>query len=405
MEPNIEQTDQKEENQNKETKTLKQKMQSETNISLDSDSSQKQSTSTCNRQLNRKSSRLDFSSLFPNDLQKKISKNVEHYHEFSQSLVYSASSLSRHFSALVNTSTGREKVLAVFQYWGEFQCDLAKHSNIAQIQELYSKRMLASIRFMFVMKENLSQARKTFRLLKFLDDFKAVQRVIQTKKPFLFKFLGVLCNYFSFMYYISDNILFIMTLLIQSKILPKEREHKWKDKKNSFSLLRIVFSIIRHLWSLYMRYKKEVDIYKQISEAEEKQMTKEDKIYELCNKLIKKRRKRRFEWFEVTIDVCRFFMLYKGLKLPAYKIVDPAFIGLCGVMSSTMSLMKMIIDKKIFVSVQNTTPPQNTYTYEDQNGNKVKNIFYNIDSFSTTQNLKDFDGLVGNVYQTNSNQK
>lgn len=68
---------------------------------------------------------------------------------------------------------------------------------------------------MFVLKENLSQARKTFRLLKFLDDFKAVQRVIKTKKPFLFKLLGVCAHYCSFIYYISDNILFSMTLFVQ----------------------------------------------------------------------------------------------------------------------------------------------------------------------------------------------
>lgn len=39
---------------------------------------------------------------------------------------------------------------------------------------MQAKKMLASVRFMFHLKDNLSQARKTFRLLKFLDDFKAV---------------------------------------------------------------------------------------------------------------------------------------------------------------------------------------------------------------------------------------
>ena len=114
----------------------------------------------------------------------------------------------------MSTSTGREKVLAIFQYWGEFQCVMAKNSNIPGIQEMQAKKMLASVRFMFHLKENLSQARKTFRLLKFLDDFKAVQRVIKTKKPLLFKLLGIVAHYCSFMYYVSVNILFSITLLI-----------------------------------------------------------------------------------------------------------------------------------------------------------------------------------------------
>ena len=36
--------------------------------------------------------------------------------------------------------------------------------------------MLQNIKFMYELKENLSNARKTFRLFKFLDDFKNVQK-------------------------------------------------------------------------------------------------------------------------------------------------------------------------------------------------------------------------------------
>ena len=62
-------------------------------------------------------------------------------------------------------------------------------------------------------------------------------------------------------------------------------------------------------------------------------------------------------------------MLYSNLKLAGYKYIDPVYVGFCGVrklifailndfillfgtVSSIMSLMKMIIDKKIFVTAE-----------------------------------------------------
>ena len=77
--------------------------------------------------------------------------------------------------------------------------------------------MISNIRFLHALKDNLSNARKTFRLLKFLDDFKGVERLAKKKKkPSFFKWLGFLGHYASFMYYISDNILFFITLLVKS---------------------------------------------------------------------------------------------------------------------------------------------------------------------------------------------
>lgn len=60
----------------------------------------------------------------------------------------------------------------------------------------------------------------------------------------MFKLLSILGHYSSFMYYVSDNLLWIIGVLaaryiilinIISKVLKKEYESKWKSRKNSFS--------------------------------------------------------------------------------------------------------------------------------------------------------------------------
>jgi hypothetical protein len=58
---------------------------------------------------------------------------------------------------------------------------------------------------------------------------------LKTKKPFLFKLLALIGHYSSFMYYVSDNVLLCVGLLVESGILADDLEHKWKNKKNSFS--------------------------------------------------------------------------------------------------------------------------------------------------------------------------
>lgn len=96
------------------------------------------------------------------------------------------------------------------------------------------------------MKSSLSQARKTFRLLRFFDEIKNMQRALKTcKKSCFSKLIEFGINFFTCMYFISDNILWLLYIMYMSKILRYETEKTWKIRKHVFSLMRIIFSIVQ----------------------------------------------------------------------------------------------------------------------------------------------------------------
>ena len=47
--------------------------------------------------------------------------------------------------------------------------------------------------------------------------------------------MALIGHYSSFMYYVSDNVLLCVGLLVESGVLADDLEPKWKNKKNSFS--------------------------------------------------------------------------------------------------------------------------------------------------------------------------
>jgi hypothetical protein len=46
--------------------------------------------------------------------------------------------------------------------------------------------------------------------MRFLDEVKGMKRVLKTNKPTLFKLLALGGHYASFMYYVSDNFLWVI---------------------------------------------------------------------------------------------------------------------------------------------------------------------------------------------------
>lgn len=105
------------------------------------------------------------------------------------------------------------------------------------------------------MSESISQSRKIFRLLYFLDEVKGIQRLLRQRKPILFKLLSLTGHYASFMYYVSDNLMWIIGVLVHSTVLQKHVLNRWKQRKNSFSQMRIVVNIMRLFVVLAMREK------------------------------------------------------------------------------------------------------------------------------------------------------
>jgi hypothetical protein len=93
-------------------------------------------------------------------------------------------------------------------------------------------------------------------LLRFLDEVKGMSRIFRSHKPLSFRVISILTYSFSFMYYLSDNILWLISVLNISKAVDPKLEGQVKDRKNLFSLLRIVFYLTVLVYSMLLRTAK-----------------------------------------------------------------------------------------------------------------------------------------------------
>jgi hypothetical protein len=69
------------------------------------------------------------------------------------------------------------------------------------------------------LKENISSARKVFRLFRFFDEIKGLTKILNTDKPLGFKIISVLTYLCSITYYLSDNILWFLNILVRSSVI------------------------------------------------------------------------------------------------------------------------------------------------------------------------------------------
>lgn len=203
------------------------------------------------------------------------------------------------------------------------------------------------------LKENISSARKVFRLFRFFDEIKGLTKILKTDKPLAFKLLSVFTYCCSITYYISDNVLWLLTILVKSNVLPKSHSRSWKQKKNFSSFYRVVAYTLILVYSIYLQNaengRNEEFLVRQ-GEAAEANVDAEEKAYA---RLLEGRRKVRFLILELFLSFFRFLMLTKSLRLRGHQNLDPVFIGVCGLCSATLGFLKALLEKKIVINIEN----------------------------------------------------
>lgn len=68
-----------------------------------------------------------------------------------------------------------------------------------------------------------------------------------------YKALSIVTCIFSALYYITDNLLWLQSVLIKSKVMDKSKTIKVKDKKNWFSFYRVIFYILTLVYDLKLK--------------------------------------------------------------------------------------------------------------------------------------------------------
>ena len=103
------------------------------------------------------------------------------------------------------------------------------------------------------LKESISSARKVFRLFRFFDEIKGLVKILKTDRPIAFKIISVFTYFCSIMYYISDNSLWLISIIVKSGGLDKKLSKYWKEKKNLFSLYRVIAYTIILIYSVILQ--------------------------------------------------------------------------------------------------------------------------------------------------------
>jgi hypothetical protein len=75
-------------------------------------------------------------------------------------------------------------------------------------------------------------------------------------------------------------------------------------------------------------------------------------VFELVDALLKKRKKRRMMVLGLVMDVVRYLMLTRALKLPGYRKLSPTFVAGCGILEASLSLFKLFIKSSQVVHQQ-----------------------------------------------------
>lgn len=105
------------------------------------------------------------------------------------------------------------------------------------------------------LKESISSARKVFRLFRFFDEIKGLTKILNTDKPIGFKLLSVFTYCCSITYYISDNTLWFLGILVRSGIVNNKHRKTWKSRKNFSSLSRVIAYTLILVYSVYLLVK------------------------------------------------------------------------------------------------------------------------------------------------------
>jgi len=106
------------------------------------------------------------------------------------------------------------------------------------------------------LKESISSARKVFRLFRFFDEIKGLTKILKTDKPIGFKLLSVFTYGCSITYYISDNTLWLLGILVRSKIIDNKHKRNWKLRKNFSSFYRVLAYTTILIYSIYLQEKE-----------------------------------------------------------------------------------------------------------------------------------------------------
>jgi hypothetical protein len=156
------------------------------------------------------------------------------------------------FRNLLNSSKGRDKFCQFLQYVANFYCTCMRESQ--EYGEVVRARKDPSVNKAKKFESSISNGRKIFRLFLWLNEIAELNELLNFKKySFKMSLLKIISTTCSFIYYLTDNIVYLANLDICSPFIPYTNKLKWKRIKNIFSLTKTILEIFISVYAILLK--------------------------------------------------------------------------------------------------------------------------------------------------------
>lgn len=250
-----------------------------------------------------------------------------------------------HLSNLMQTSSGRDKILGCLQYGFMIYTECMRHSDELWTEEMFSVEVSQSI------VDNVSSSRRIFRFFKFFDAFKKINGVLKSQKGLVMKALILVNKVLFFLFYFSDNLVWLSSVGVVRR--EQETKDKWNTIRYFLCLLKNATGLLISICQILMYYKQGAEILSYFDEDNVKNTLiteQEEEIVGLMRTLILIRRKKRYALLNCSLSVFRMLMLLNKLQFPWFgRLLHPIFTAVCGFVSNLISAFKLLKEKKRFI--------------------------------------------------------
>ncbi|CAG9334080.1 unnamed protein product [Blepharisma stoltei] len=248
--------------------------------------------------------------------------------------------ISSNVSHLLRSTRGRDKLLGVVQYLA----DLYKQCMLDYLSSLRIRDWPLSVRNSKAIQESMKDGRKIFRLFRWMEELSGFGEKI--RKPMdVVLILKLLKHFIGTIYYLIDNLLWIARIGVISKVI-LYANLRLESTKDVVAFARSALRILINLATAHKRYIKEKDILQELELNPEKSIGIGTLGYKNTNCLLKARQKRRFQFLEIVINIFKIISITKSLRLPLSKHMSNIFVSTCGLVSSCLSIFKMLSGKR-----------------------------------------------------------
>lgn len=252
------------------------------------------------------------------------------------------------FIKLLHQAEGKNKIFALFQYVSKFfgttiiySIDTTILLESGDLLESVYKKLYALEKI----EKSISNGRKIFRFLKFIDDLKKLSKHLKSNIFNSKTVFDIIITLFSTFYHFLENLVLLSNLGILEQNITEGLN--WKTGKNFFSLLRSAFKLISLLMEMSDLFKDKwkdyksslMNLYSVESESEKSQ----EKIHKEIKKLLKADEKYYEINFLMVESLMKLLMRINSLKLePVFSHLHPLLISLCGVVYCLCGIRKRI---------------------------------------------------------------